>query len=129
MSSRAVICLGSNSGMRADNIAGAVDTLMFLLEEVRMSDLYETPDACGGKNRYMNMVMEGHCDMEMKELEAACKMMELIAGRDVEARKRGEVPLDVDIVIWDGKVLRPRDYNQKFFTIGYGQIQDTPFPS
>lgn len=129
MSYDAVICLGSNSGRREDNISGAVNTLMFLLEDVKMSDLYETPDACGGMNRYLNLVMSGHCDMSRKELEAACKMMELIAGRDEEARNRGEVPLDVDIVVWGGKVLRTRDYNQKFFTIGYGQIQDTPSPS
>ena len=48
--------------------------------------------------------------------------MEYDFGRDSEARERGDVPLDVDIVLFDAEIVRPRDFSQSFFRIGYESL-------
>lgn len=125
MKSRIVLSVGSNSGDRNKNVSTALRRLSEILGgDASVSDIYETPDAHGGVCRYMNAVMAGYTELTIEECDRFCKLIETEAGRDNECRKRGEVPVDVDIVVWDGKVVRERDYRQNFFTIGFGQIQD-----
>lgn len=126
---RVVMSIGSNYGDRSGNVAMAIEELDVQLRDVKSSGIYETPDIRGGEKRYMNAVVSGEWEGTMEECDRLCKAMELIHGRDAEARKMGNVPLDVDIVIWDGRVIRERDYRQQFFTIGLSQIEDGSYPS
>ena len=34
----------------------------------------------------------------------------------------GLVPIDLDIVMWNGEVVRQRDFNQDYFQIGWKQL-------
>lgn len=129
MRSKAVLSIGSNCGTRDRNISSAVAMLQSMMEDMRISGLYETPDVGGGSSRYMNAVAEGFTDLSIEDCTATLKKLEFSLGRDEETRKRGEVPLDIDIVIWDGKVIRPWDFRQQFFTIGYEQILSGSCPS
>ena len=43
-------------------------------------------------------------------------------GRDEERRRRGEVPIDIDIVLWNAKTVRPADFAREFFQIGFREI-------
>lgn len=123
-----VFSIGSNCGSRETNVRDAIALLGSYLGNMAVSHIYETPDVRGGIGRYMNAVVSGITSMTEQDCELMCKKLELQAGRDAAARERGEVPLDVDIVVWDGDVLRPRDFRQKFFTIGFEEIQGGSFP-
>lgn len=129
MSVRVVFSIGSNCGAKESNVRDAIETLRARLGTVVASHIYETPDAGGSSVRYFNAVVAADCMMTFAECENLCKRMEILAGRDAFARERGEVPLDVDIVVWDESILKPWDFRQKFFTIGYARIQAGSYPS
>ncbi len=62
--------------------------------------------------------------MGQQELNSAFKAYERACGRDEECRSKGLVPIDLDIVMWNGDVVREKDYKQQFFKIGWEQICD-----
>lgn len=114
-----VVSLGSNEHPRCRRIEEAIATMRRVLSECEVSDIYETPEIHGFGDPYMNAVLAGRTRMNHAALEHFSKQYELGAGRDVMAREEGRVPIDIDIVIWDGTVVRPKDYAQSFFRIGY----------
>lgn len=114
-----VLSLGSNCGDRRGNVGRAMEWLMEILEGVSCSGIYETlPVGHGGMN-YFNAVVTGCFKGTVEELNAKCKEYEINHGRDEEARRMGRVPVDIDIVMAGGEVLRPRDYRSLFFRKGY----------
>ena len=75
------------------------------------------------KPKYMNAVISGFTDIPFETLNASLKEYELSHGRDSESRRRGEVPIDIDIVKWNGNIIRPRDYSADYFRKGLAEIE------
>lgn len=118
-----VVSVGSNCGDRAENVRGALEWLSAHIMDTRCSDIYETPEIHGKGSPYMNAVLVGSTPQDIAELNASFKKYELSQGRDADARAAGMVPIDVDIVVWNGEVIRPGDYAATFFKLGYGQLR------
>lgn len=114
-----VISLGSNCGNRTNNVKQAADWLSRLLQDAACSEIYETPEIHGVGDPYMNAVIIGLSDNDYDSLNSCFKQYEIRAGRNDDARNRGEVPIDIDIVIWNDNVIRHSDYSANFFKIGY----------
>ncbi|MDE6741293.1 MAG: 2-amino-4-hydroxy-6-hydroxymethyldihydropteridine diphosphokinase [Muribaculaceae bacterium] len=123
-SKEALFCIGSNCGDRKWYVANTLEWLNGFLLDFRHSSIYATPDCHGGQREYMNAVGIGKTYMDISELDEKCKKFELSLGRDVTARIVGDVPVDVDIVIYDGKVVRTKDYECDYFLIGYKEISE-----
>ncbi|MDE7412208.1 MAG: 2-amino-4-hydroxy-6-hydroxymethyldihydropteridine diphosphokinase [Muribaculaceae bacterium] len=117
------ISIGSNCGDRAGNVEKAIAWLATQLRCLKESDIYETPEVYGRGTPYFNCVAIGETSLSSDEINSLCKEYEVSCGRDAEARLRGEVVIDIDVVIFDGEVLRPVDFSREFFKIGYDQIQ------
>lgn len=113
-----VLSIGSNVTPRYERVVDALSKLKGILEDCMASDIYETPEIHGIGRPYMNAVMTGTTNMSLDDLHQRTKQLELQAGRDAEARMRGEVYVDIDIVIWNREVIRPNDFRQTFFKIG-----------
>lgn len=128
-SREALFCIGSNCGDRELNVASALDWLSGLIGEFRHSLIYATPDCHGGQREYMNAVALGTTELNPDELDCLCKEFELSKGRDAAARKAGDVPVDLDLVVYDGTILRKRDYDSEFFLKGFRMIKDKACPS
>lgn len=116
------ISIGSNCGDRKRNVEEALQWLKRNLIQFRYSDIYESPCAKSLGNPYMNAVAAGVFQGTGIELEEMLKDKEHEMGRTKECRERGDVPIDMDIVIMDGGVTKPWDYRQKFFQTGFSQI-------
>lgn len=117
-----VISIGSNCGDRRTKVKTAIEWLSTILIQIKKSDIYETPCALKTGKPYMNSVIEGYFQGTGIELEELLKTKEHEMGRTPECRAGGEVPIDMDIVICDREILKPWDYRQKFFLIGYTSI-------
>lgn len=113
-----VLSIGSNMSPRKERVAAALSRMCGVLDDAAVSDIYETPEIYGTGRPYMNAVIAGKTNLTADELKSLTKHIELVSGRDAAARKRGDVPVDIDIVIWNGEVARPNDYRQTFFKIG-----------
>lgn len=117
-----VISIGSNCGERKENVARAIDWLNTFLIEMKSSEIYETPCALKAGKPYINAVVKGFYEGVGYDLEDLLKEKEKEMGRNRECRERGDVPVDMDIVIMNNEVVKTWDYNQKFFKTGFSQI-------
>lgn len=122
MTHQLTLSLGSNQHPREVRVREAIAWLFTQLSHATVSDVYETPEIHGIGCPYMNAVVTGSIDADTDDFNAMLKEFELSHGRDMESRKRGCVPIDLDIVMCDGDVVRPRDFSHSFFQIGYRQI-------
>lgn len=118
-----VVSLGANCGNREESVAKAMEWLGGILSYSVCSSIYETPPYGHAGSKYMNAVVAGSYDGSLQELEKKCKDYELANGRDSKAREEGSVPIDIDIVISDGEVMREADFSREFFLIGYREIK------
>ena len=118
-----VISVGSNCGDRREMVKMGIEWLKTKLMEMKYSSIYETPCALKSGSAYMNAVVSGFYEGVGYDLDDELKLKEQEMGRTAECRARGEVPIDMDIVMENGEVVKEWDYRQKFFRIGYGEIQ------
>ncbi len=116
------LSLGSNHGDRHRNVEEGLIWLQDILLESRSSSIYVTKAVQGYGPAYYNAVVFGQTPMEYDEFNRLLKEYEINCGRSPESRKRNEVIIDIDIVVWDGKIVRPTDFSRDFFQIGYGEI-------
>ena len=117
-----VIGIGSNCGDRKALVESAVEWLQKILMQTKCSEIYETPCALKVGKPYMNAVISGFFDGDAFQLNDLLKEKEHEMGRTAECRDKGDVPIDMDIVICNNEVFKDWDYRQKFFRIGYEQI-------
>ena len=92
MTHTAVLSLGSNWGDREKAVSDALSLIQRQLGETVHSDIYFTPAVNGKGPDYANCVAAVY------------------------------TPLDIDLVIFDGDVLRPADFTRKYFYRGLLQI-------
>ena len=118
---RYTLSIGSNYGDRVAMILVALKKLRDVSTYFLASALYETA-AIGGGEPYMNCVVRIECGMDVASLNYLCKCIELEAGRDAEARIKGLVPVDVDIVIAGTEIIRPRDAETSYFVRGLSLV-------
>ena len=119
------IVIGSNFGNREINIRKAVAFLKSFCKILRHSDIYESQDNLGSGNNYLNIVLEIESAFTEQALNEKFKHFEAFSGRDTLRRKRGEVPLDIDIVMCDGQIRRQHDYDSKYFQIGFNRMMNS----
>lgn len=118
-----IASIGSNCGDRKKNVALALLELNSLLQPGFVSsEIYETTCARHSGKDYMNAVVKGYFLGDLRELVAGLKTIEEKMGRNLDCRKRGDVPVDIDVVVWNGEILKDWDFRQKFFKRGLEQI-------
>lgn len=117
-----ILSVGSNCGDRCSQVESGIGWLKDLLLNPKVSSIYSTGDCHGGPRDYYNAVVKGRTFMENEVLDLMCKEFELNHGRTPEARNQGDVPIDIDVVVYDNEIIRPNDFRRDFFQIGYQQI-------
>lgn len=118
----AIFCIGSNCGDREHNVLRGLEFLSGILTGYRHSAVYATPDCLGGQREYMNAVAIGYACLAPEELESLCKELEVACGRDSSARLAGDVPLDIDLVLFGRQILRQNDFKREFFQKGFREL-------
>lgn len=117
-----MIGVGSNAPDKKHRMEQAIDFLRSSLEDFRCSSVYSTPALNGVDADYLNAVACGSCALSVEQAVAVLKDYERKCGR-----KKGDkfVVIDMDLVIADGEVLRPRDMQHEYFLRGYNELTDT----
>lgn len=119
----AVISLGSNIDGSVGIIRETISRLCEIGDQIVVSELYQTPDISGSGVMYLNAVLKGRFALGVEELQRKCKEMESSLGRRPTGVS-GEVAIDIDVVIFDGVVVRPVDYGRYYFTIGMDYLKN-----
>ncbi|MDE7159952.1 MAG: 2-amino-4-hydroxy-6-hydroxymethyldihydropteridine diphosphokinase [Muribaculaceae bacterium] len=119
---RVTLGVGCNCGDRHSAMTLAMEWLCTLLTGARCSAIYETEPVGGGTRNYLNAVVTGETLLSDTELNTLLKEYEYAHGRDAEARRRGDVWIDIDLVMSADNLLRPFDFSQDFFLQGYSEL-------
>ena len=120
---KAVISLGSNIDGSVGIIRETISRLCEIGDQMVVPAFYQTPDISGSGVMYLNAVLKGRFALGVEELQRKCKEMESSLGRRPTGVS-GEVAIDIDVVIFDGVVVRPVDYGRYYFTIGMDYLKN-----
>lgn len=121
--SEVIISVGSNCGYRRSQVSAGTEWLKTVLSDICVSSIYSTGDCHGGPRDYYNAVVKGTTSVDINTLDNLCKQYEISHGRTPEARSKGDVPIDIDIVVFNNEIIRLKDFRCDFFQIGYRQLQ------
>ncbi len=126
MMNRAILSLAANTPDKQAQINHAIEELRLLLPTLLVSTAYET-EAVGRQPQppYLNAVVVAETRLDYDTLHAQVKELERQHGRTPQSKAQGAIPLDIDIVAWNGEILRPRDWEQPYFTIGLNELQQS----
>lgn len=116
------IGLGSNTPDRELQIEQAIIFIRGILTDATVSTVYES-EAFNGKDKpYLNAVIHGKSSVSEHELEKRLKDFEQRQGRTSEESQKGIIPIDLDVVIWDSRIVRPKDFERHYFNRGYREL-------
>ena len=121
-----LLSLGSNLEPEAEArrvLESACAELSALLTEAVASSLYATPaEGLHAHGTYVNCVMRARTAFDEAALETAFKQMEARYGRTPADKLTGRVPLDVDLVQWGERIVRPKNWQMNFMRRGLEEL-------
>lgn len=105
MGKKVILALGSSMGDKSQILS---DARKFLLElsasDIRCSSIWETEPVGIARNQFFNAVVEIEYNGSPEELLKAIKAYEADAGRDQDAPRWADRPIDIDIIDFDRKL-------------------------
>ncbi len=96
-----IVAIGSNMGERAEHLAAGVKCLQSIsVAPVRVSAVYESEPIGPGSMEFLNAVVVIRTSQHPKDLLPILKECERSRGRDPQAPRWTDRPLDMDIIGW-----------------------------
>jgi 2-amino-4-hydroxy-6-hydroxymethyldihydropteridine diphosphokinase len=102
-----IIAIGSNMGDRLEHLKAAVENLSFVTTApMRVSSVYESEPVGPGSTAFLNAVVAIQTKLKPDELLPVLKECERGRGRDLQAPRWTDRPLDMDIIGWGNRTFR-----------------------
>lgn len=112
-----ILCLGSNVEQAHDKIKEGLKLLISRgCSPIDCTEIY--PSSSG----YQNQIVRATCDADYENFLRTTKGVEAVLGRKPEHKEQGIVPIDIDIVVFDGNVMRPLDYQSDYYRQGMAML-------
>ena len=86
---------------------------------------FADPDDNRPSAPYLNIIACIATELDYDSLRLRFKVLEREAGRTPSSKDVGLVPLDIDIVVFNGEVKRPADFDRLYFQHGYSRLSIT----
>lgn len=110
-----LLCLGSNSnGMT--HLQNAEKALNEIFPAIRWGEIVSTP-AEGNTPctlPYLNRAAVAYTPMDMETVKGILKRIESDNGRTPDSRQTGIVTLDIDLLKFDNRTLKPEDMEKDY---------------
>lgn len=117
------LSIGSNSRDREWQMKHGIEWLKHTLSNARVSSVYNTLAVNGRDADYLNAVISASTQLSLDDVTALMKQYEGVCGRTPASKLRGVIPIDIDIVLWNGEVIRPADFAQQYFQRGWQELK------
>lgn len=125
MTGRISISISSNRDDRDSLMDSTVRWLKSCFDSVTVSDIYEMNAINGTDAPYLNAVAMASTDMTPDEVISLLKRWELHCGRTPASKSSGIIPMDLDLITWNGTILRPKEFSRAYFSRGYNQLMES----
>lgn len=112
-----ILSLGSNSADGAEKLSKAEQILRSWIRLDVCSRILKNP-AIGMGNEaedFHNMLIKTKTTLSLNEMQALAKTLEHIMGNSQEMREKGIVNMDMDIIIWDDILVKPKDVEREYY--------------
>ena len=118
-----LICIGSNYN-RKENLLLARRKLTALFPSIRFTGEQETrPLFFRNPALFSNQVARFYTDADAERVVKELKTIEKEAGREKEDKKREKVCLDIDLLVFDNRVLKPEDLKRVYILKGLEELK------
>lgn len=119
---KVILCLGSNWN-KENNMERAIEALRPYFVSFRLSDgMYTEPIDCPQTGTFLNQVVLGYTFRTCPELKSAFKEIERLLGRTPTSKRDGVIPVDIDLLQWNGEVLKPSDMEREYVVSGLSSL-------
>jgi 2-amino-4-hydroxy-6-hydroxymethyldihydropteridine diphosphokinase len=119
MMTKALLSLGANTPDKKERLALTIDAIAQIARIEAQTPIYETPaEGSIATKPYANALVVIETHAEYDELRTTFKQWEIDAGRTPESKAQGLIPLDIDIVTWNDKVIKERDMEFEYMKKG-----------
>ena len=118
-----LICIGSNYN-RKENLLLARRRLTALFPSIRFTGEQETrPLFFRNPALFSNQVARFYTDADAERVVKELKTIEKEAGREKEDKNREKVCLDIDLLVFDNRVLKPEDLKRDYILKGLEELK------
>ena len=109
-----IVCIGSNYN-RTENLAFARQKLTEQFSPIyRAPELETEPLFFKNPALFSNQVIMFFSDKDEEFVKRILKDIELASGRLPEDKKEEKVCLDIDILLYDDKIIKPEDWEREY---------------
>lgn len=121
---RCIICLGSNTESEY-YMNCAEEILTDLFPGMRWGEIVETaPEGTETVTPYLNRAAVIETYMTFEEVNRLFKDIEKKCGRTPDGKQRGVIPLDIDLLIFDMKIVKPADIKKDYVRQALGTLPE-----
>lgn len=118
-----LICIGSNYN-RKENLLLARKRLTVLFPSIRFTSEQETePLSLHNPALFSNQVARFYTDADAERVIQELKAIEKEAGREQEDKKREKICLDIDLLVFDDRILKPDDLQREYICKGLEELK------
>jgi len=111
---KVLLSIGTNEDKEA-NLAACHELLDNSFEEIHYSGTSVTsPYGAHYKNDFLNQLAIVYTNKEKEEISLLLKSIEKEMGRKKADKEKGVVKIDIDLVIWNGEVLKPTEISRSY---------------
>ena len=118
-----IVCIGSNYN-RTENLAFARQKLTEQFSPIyRAPELETEPLFFKNPALFSNQVIMFFSDKDEELVKRILKDIELASGRLPEDKKEEKVSLDIDLLSFDDRVLKPEDLKREYVVKGLEELK------
>jgi len=108
-----ILSIGSNHKAEI-NMQRTHEMLGKVMTDTRFTGIIETEDSEGGGDSFLNQMALGDTEMPFAAFRAYTKKLESILGRTPKRKAYGIIDIDIDILMFDGKTMKPYEWEQPY---------------
>ncbi len=124
MMNNVIVCLGSNWD-KEKNIEIAGHLLRSYFISIRFSEtVYTEPVEIENPSLFLNQVAVALTPDSFDKIIAVFKQMEKLLGRKPEDKSKGNIPIDIDLIQWNDRVLKPHDLQRPYVQSALNRLFD-----
>ena len=106
---------GVQYGLRGESkVGGQSVACLFRIDPVLWSDF----------GLFLNQVAVAGTNASLEEVRRAVKAMEKRLGRMSDSKQKGKIPIDIDLLLWNGTILKPADWEKEYVQLLFRSVAD-----
>lgn len=111
---KVLIGIGTNSDANS-NMKQAINYLLSYFPNIKFTKWIETPPfGAGFSAPFLNSLAYLQTDMQREQLQQLLKTIERNMGRLPTHKKEGKIIIDIDLLQWNGEILKPDDFKRDY---------------